>query len=579
MTSRRESGSFPWRVLAVLTGTGLVLVAALIPGAGIERTFGRSPRSLAWGPALFRLLLSLHGLLLVGAGFLRRPTAAGDARVPEASKPGTPPIVWGGLALVCLTGLVLRMIRLDSGLWYDEIATLLDWVRAPFGVTLTSLPNQNNHIFFSLLAKTAVVLFGESAWSVRLPSVLFGVGSIWALFLLGRRVLGNREALLASALLAVSYHHVWFSQNARGYSGLLFFSILSTWLWLEALPRRSWLPWVAYAVSVSLGMWVHLTMAFVVASHGLVYLPLLAGSIRRGATGGDTPSPVGFWQPLLGFLLSVTLTLQLYALALPEFLTTGLHEVSRPSDWVSPVWLLLETVRGLVAGFSGGVLLLGSVLLLGGAVVAVSGWLSILRREWHVAVVMALPGLLIVALMVALGHNLWPRFLFFSAGFALLILVHGAFVAPRLVLKRVLPSGSPGRIAAISGYVLCGLMILASIASLPRNYALPKQDYQRARDWVEENIGSGDAVATAGLAAKVYTRYYAPTWVEVGSASELAALGAEHERVWFVYSLPVHFRSHHPDLLGLLEADFETVRVFPGTLSGGEVYVCRRGTR
>jgi uncharacterized membrane protein len=48
------------------------------------------------------------------------------------------------------------------------------------------------------------------------------VASIGALYLLGRAVAGPTEALFAAALMTVAYHHVWFSQNARGYSGLLF---------------------------------------------------------------------------------------------------------------------------------------------------------------------------------------------------------------------------------------------------------------------------------------------------------------------------------------------------------------------
>ena len=47
---------------------------------------------------------------------------------------------------------------------------------------------------------------------------------------------------------------------------VLFFTILTTWIWLEALPRTSWRRWVAYAACVALGMWIHLTMTFVVAS-------------------------------------------------------------------------------------------------------------------------------------------------------------------------------------------------------------------------------------------------------------------------------------------------------------------------
>jgi len=560
------------RVVAALGG-GLVLAAVLLSGPTIEAAFGRAQGSLRWGPTLFRALLGFHGLLLIVASCRRR-----HAAIPAgAPRPLGPTTVGERFAIggICLIALILRSIKLDSGLWYDEIITVLDWIRAPLGVTLTSLPNQNNHILFSALAKIAVTVLGESAWSVRLPSVFFGVGSVWALFMFGRRVVGSREALLASAVLAVSYHHIWFSQNARGYSGLLFFSIVTTWIWMEALPRTSLRRWVGYAVAVSLGMWVHLTMAFVVASHAVVYLAVEARALLRRRRNVEGDARRTNWLPLTGFLLGVTLTLQLHALPLPQFLSSGLHEVSLPSAWVNPLWLLVETARGFVSGFAGGRIWLGAALLLAGAWIGLSGWIGILRRQGRVAFVMVLPGVLLVGLMVALRHNLWPRFLFFCAGFAVLIVVHGAFVASGHVV-RILARGAHREGATRAcGLVLTGLMVAVSLASLPRYYSLPKQDYAGAIAWVQGNVGPDEEVVTGGLAATAFLEYYGSRWRRVESAADLENVRASSRRVWFVYTLPVHLRSYHADLWAALDRDFETVRVFSGTLSGGEVYVCR----
>src|SRR5262252_2989241 len=92
-----------------------------------------------------------------------------------------------------------------------------------------------------------------------------------ALFLLGRKIASDVEALLACALMTVSYHHIWFSQNARGYMGLLFFTLLGTWLWLEAMDRDDFRLWASYAVCMALGFWIHMTILFVVAAHALIF--------------------------------------------------------------------------------------------------------------------------------------------------------------------------------------------------------------------------------------------------------------------------------------------------------------------
>jgi hypothetical protein len=42
-----------------------------------------------------------------------------------------------------------------------------------------------------------------------------------------------------------------------------------------------------------------------------------------------------------------------------------------------------------------------------------------------------------------------------------------------------------------------------------------------------------------------------------------------------VYTLPIELRAVHPALWDVLTTDFETDRIFWGTLGGGEVYVSR----
>ena len=191
---------------------------------------------------------------------------------------------------------------------------------------------------YSILAHASMQVFGEQAWALRLPSLFFGVASIWALFLLGRRVVGNTEALMACALMTVSYHHIWFSQNARGYMGLLLFTNLATWLWLEAMDHDSWTIRFAYAVSVTLGLWIHMTMLFVAATHALIFLLVWLKSGRE---------PARLSKAAAAFALCGTMTLQVYALSLPEFLRTAAGEMSPPSEWTNPLWVVAESLRSL----------------------------------------------------------------------------------------------------------------------------------------------------------------------------------------------------------------------------------------
>jgi hypothetical protein len=369
--------------------------------------------------------------------------------------------------------------------------------------------------------------------------------------------------------MTLSYHHVWFSQNARGYSGLLFFTLLATWLWVRATTRGGVWWWAGYAMAVCLGLWVHMTMVFVVAAHGLVYLIDITGSAGGGRRGASPSS--SWWHPLAAWVLAGTATLQLYALALPEFLRSALHEKAlESSEWTDPTWVVREAARRL-----GDIGLVGLVLA-GGAAVLVIGWSSICRRDWRTALVMALPGLLGGATMIALGHPLWPRFFFFCMGFVLLAVVRGLMAAPRLVLATAgRPSPSRRQFAARLGLVLNLLLIVASSVTVPRAF-LPKQDFVGARDFVERRRGEADGVVAVGLAGGIYQRYYAPDWQVLETTNELESLEERHDRVWLVYTLPVHLRAWYPELWESIQEDYEVVRVFGGTLGGGDVIVCRR---
>src|SRR5262245_7581444 len=506
MSDRKMSWAF------VITGSLLAIAAALVSNVHLERSLlSDTSRTLGWGATLFRALLAMHGSALIVAGIVRMRGPNTKSSEPPDSQVKTSRRSWLALACLCLLALVLRLWRLDADLWHDEVLTLVDFVRTPYGEIVTRFPAQNQHMFFSVLARFSISLFGESPWALRLPSVIFGGGSIWALFLLGRRLLGAREAFMACALMTVSYHHVWFSQNARGYMGLLCFTLLATWLWLESLERDSWRWALGYAVAVAFGAWLHLTMAFVVAAHVLLSVTLL---IKPAAESEQTPLeqqepriytgstdqrglPLTlrrirvnsrFLRLIVAWALCASLTIQLYALAAPEFLRSGLNEVSMPSEWTNPLWVIAESLRSLRIGFSG-----VAVVLCGGAMVGV-GWLSLIRRDWRTALALVLPALLAGGLMFALGHNLWPRFFFFSMGFALLIVIRGAMAAPRLLaaLFGRRQGAGEGRSAArwdwaeVAGVALVCLIIAASVATLPRNYRLPKQDFTGARDFVEQ---------------------------------------------------------------------------------------------
>lgn len=565
------------RWLLLLIGAVLLVLAILVPNAAYAGLLlGENARDLSWGPALFRGLLFFHAGLLIALGLFRNRWLTDRSTERAITSDGKEPLITKnslifliGLSLIAL---VLRLINLNSGLWVDEVFTLLDFVRQPLGQIVTSFPSQNQHMLYSILARISFDLFGESAWALRLPSVLFGIASIWAIFFFGRKLLGLRGAVLASILLTVSYHHIWFSQNARGYMGLLLFTLLATWFWFEALEKNTWRWWLAYTAAIVFGTWIHMTMAFVVVAHGLVYLvlvlfPRLAGDKNEGFR---SPERRAGLRPLAAWILSGTVTAQLYALALPEFFRVALYEESRNSLWTNPVWVIRESLQNLSIGFA------GIAAVIGGGALTAFGWLSLFRKNRRAAVLMILPPILAGSVMLTLGHNLFPRFFFFAMGFGLLIVIHGALELPKFLSDYFGFLKDKKKFNAYAGMTIGLLMIAASSVTIPRNYVLPKQDFIGAKHFVENQKTANENVVAVRIAGKMYGGYFAPDWFTAETGAELQEIEKNSQRLWLIYTLSPEIKAFQPDMWQMIEKDYEIVRVFPGSLNGGEIFVCQR---
>ena len=483
---------------------------------------------------------------------------------PALTNSAEEPVAWGWLAGLMVAAIALRVLALNQQLWFDEIVTLLDSARYPVSRIVTQYAGQNQHMLYSLLAHCSIRLFGEQPWALRLPAMLFGVASIPALYFLARLVTTNREALFASALMTVNYQHIWFSQNARGYSGMLFWTLLTSIFFIRCANQGNIRDWVMYGITAALGIYTHLMMACVVAGHVLLYLCLLVSAARSGR-----PYSRSFFQPLYGVVLCGVVSLMLYAPVIPRILahTVGVARDPVRYEWASPLWALAELVRGLRSGAAGGLLALaiGGVLLL-------SGLLSYWQENRFAVGLFLFPGLMTAAAVLATSHNFWPRFFFFEIGFAMLLLVRGAMVLGRFASRMI--EGSQ-KLGLQTGTAVVLLMLLASVVPLRAEYLYPKQDYLGAMKFLDEQRQPGEQVVTVGVVTSPYQRYYGREWTLVQTRSQLdTALLSDHA-TWLIYAMPNSVRTSQPELWEAIQSKFTLVRAFPGTLGGGAIYVSK----
>ncbi|WP_171231109.1 glycosyltransferase family 39 protein [Ruegeria sp. HKCCA6707] len=472
-------------------------------------------------------------------------------------------LILGGILLV---GLALRLARLDAALWYDEVNTLVDYVRLPLAQLFTQYDSLNNHVFFTLQGKASIGLFGESAWALRLPAVLWGVASLWALWLLARRVVPVPEALMATALMAVSYHHVWFSQNARGYTGLLFLGLIALVLVLEGMRRPSWRIWLGFGFVFACAMYTHLSAAFYFAALGLTWILVLALMRMRGQ---EIPRG-SILMPLVGALFGLALTAAIYLPMIDSMITTFTAVQSGPEDavraesiaqWKNPLWTLAEIVRGLGP-------ILGPALPVALAVMSIA-MVRLYRTAPVLPLVLVLHIALTIALLVALSFRVWPRYFLGDLGLICLFLIHGATgLGDWLATRLRLSIANPGQWLALLG-------IVSTLVLLPKNYLYPKQDFTGARDYVETHRAADAQVIALGLTVPPYRDYFAPHWAGADSLAEFQSLHDPEQETWIVYTFPSVTRRRHADILSTIEESFSEADYFHGTLAGGGIVVLK----
>lgn len=161
------------------------------------------------------------------------------------------------LSLIILSGILLRLPNLNESLWYDELFSTRNKLSGLRELAAFSLWDVHPP-FYSVLMFLWTGLFGDSEISVRFPPLLFGILTIILIYELARRVADEKVALLAAFLLSFSPVHIWYSQEARSYSALVFFLLIVVVAQLklnDAVVRPIW--FFVYSVVVFLGVFSH----------------------------------------------------------------------------------------------------------------------------------------------------------------------------------------------------------------------------------------------------------------------------------------------------------------------------------
>jgi hypothetical protein len=239
------------------------------------------------------------------------------ATTPVATPDVRRPLVW----LLAIVGLALALrlwhlntdFQLDEfgalytvaerhvsspGAWpssADPLAPVAGWQEVrersvlPYGIV-------NPVPLYHYLLYGVVQMLPVAEWSVRLPSVLAGVGCVLAIYLLCRRLFGAEVALVAALFAAVEPLQLGSSVIARPYALANLACVLSFLALLKLLDARQLahavLAAAGYGVALALIGYLNPALLLVAIAHlGMVVYWVRAGGFRHTVDAADRPAP------------------------------------------------------------------------------------------------------------------------------------------------------------------------------------------------------------------------------------------------------------------------------------------------
>jgi uncharacterized membrane protein len=425
------------------------------------------------------------------------------------------------LAAIAVIGLVYRLLPINRGLGQDELYSAVNFIEVPsIWTTLFSNDAFNNHIGYSMMARFAEAVFGHSEWALRLPAAVLGIATLIVFYYFGRGLVGPAAALVATFLLAVSPPHIAWSVAARGYSALIFFTLLSSQLFFRLLAhttRRDAIFFVAVSV---FGIYVHLYAVFVTAVQVVFLFLLLANQRLRKKDGGNVARE-SLRTLLTSFVIIAVFALLLYVPVLRIMARDLVQRGRSDFDATFPGAVLQDLTGGNWLPVVLPVLLVSLV-----------GWLALVRsrpKEATYFAVLFIGPLLTV--WVARPFDLYTRFFAYWLPYYVLLIVAGL----RALWAWAWPAGL--RLAGYSARILASVLVAALLFSWTVSWRdlVTDEGYRQVSQTIAANAGPSDAFCAIGGARTVWQHYIDKPIAHPQSLADLQDLARTHTAVRCVY--------------------------------------------
>jgi 4-amino-4-deoxy-L-arabinose transferase-like glycosyltransferase len=388
------------------------------------------------------------------------------------------------LLSLTILGAILRFYNLGfNSLWLDEAVTN-DTSAKSFGEiwTIISTGDFNPPLFYWM--EHVMLLFGNSEFILRFIPAILGMLTIPLFYFIGKELLDRNVGILSAALLAFSSFHIYYSQDARAYTAMLFFASLSILFFLKAIRESDYKNWILFGLFSAIAFWMHFYVIVLIASLLLYALIVQLPSYRESL---NTIKPLA-----IGVITFLALCFPLIILTIQRFAS---RTESAPTFGAQGFSIIYETFSQM-STFGD----IGFYLLVGLFILGMAQFFTIDRKK-SLLLLTTLFFTFIISYLLSYKMPMMPRHLIFL----LIIFIMGIALSYRFFYMIF-------RHPAIV-YILMGILIIINIPVLVNYYSgYSKEDWRGFSENIQNMTQEGDIIVLVpSYMSLPFNNYYSNT--------------------------------------------------------------------
>ena len=240
--------------------------------------------------------------------------------------------------ILLIFGTLVRLVQYLSNrsIWADEAVLALNIVNRSYAQLTQPLDyEQGAPIGFLILEKTAINLFGNNEYALRLVPLIAGIGSLFLFYQLAKKLIPKPAIPIALALFASLPHLIYYSSEVKQYSRDVAIALLLFLLLLPLIREKLHRPQlIKFSLIGAIAIWYSHPAIFILAGIGLTSAIF---TLRQKQLDKIKPLSITFSSWLFSFILFYWLSLS--KLTADSDLMTSWSKAF-PSSPLDIIWLL-----------------------------------------------------------------------------------------------------------------------------------------------------------------------------------------------------------------------------------------------